>query len=464
MKIGDFSVTSSSAASQSLYQRADIRDNVIKPTARLSSGYRVTRAADDVAAYAIGSRIRTENAALRQATQNVSRATSDLQIADGVMARQQDLLTRMKVLAVNASSDHLGDSERALLDVEFQALKNEACRIANDTEVNGRHITGSNCNSIIPFEDFSMDFVLATRNPDFATEGQSDANQNNNGFADGGEFVEIDFAFTNAGSTTVDNIQFNNATISDMSLSADPGAGFGGFRYNNSNAFGSLAAGASATTGSGSDLDIEFALGSDGQSFDISLDLYYEIGGTSYSVEVTFGSATIGEIDEGYSMPLKSVVKSWVDDDLVLDPRVGSGILPGEDGIAATLPDLTIDDIHASLPDVTIETLDDAESAMDILDSSLETLVDNRAYVGSLMSRMEHTSNHLGTTIESLTQSEAEYLAADIAKELTTLNNGLALMNTALETLSRWYEGSTNNVLALIRAPDAVAENGAELE
>src|SRR3546814_13535912 len=89
---------------------------------------------------AIGSRLNSEIQALRQATVNAGQAASMLQIADGAMARTSDILTRMKTLTVQASSDQLGNTERGMLDTEYQALLSEIDRIDLDTEFNGNRL------------------------------------------------------------------------------------------------------------------------------------------------------------------------------------------------------------------------------------------------------------------------------------------------------------------------------------
>ena len=63
-------------------------------------------------------------------------AGSMLQIADGAMSRANDILTRMKALAVQAASGHLSNVERGMLNTEYTALRNEISRIGNDTEFN----------------------------------------------------------------------------------------------------------------------------------------------------------------------------------------------------------------------------------------------------------------------------------------------------------------------------------------
>src|SRR5690606_2437080 len=108
--------------------------------AKLSSGTRVVSARDDAASLAIGSRLNAEVHALRQASVNAGQAISMLQIGEGAMREVQDILIRMKTLAVQASSGQLSATERRMLDNEYQALLAEVDRIAEDTEFNGNQL------------------------------------------------------------------------------------------------------------------------------------------------------------------------------------------------------------------------------------------------------------------------------------------------------------------------------------
>src|SRR5690606_5936364 len=108
--------------------------------AKLSSGSRVVTAKDDAAAMAIGNRMNVEVNALKQASVNAGQAVSMLQIADGAMSKVQDILVRMKTLAVQAGSGQLSGTERGMLDTEYQALVSEIDRIASDTEFDGHQL------------------------------------------------------------------------------------------------------------------------------------------------------------------------------------------------------------------------------------------------------------------------------------------------------------------------------------
>ena len=141
--------------------------------AKLSSGTRVVSAKDDAASLAVGSRLRAEVVALKQASVNAGQASSMLQIADGALSTIGDILVRAKSLAVQSASGQLSQTERNVLDAEFQALKSEIDRISNDTEFNGTSlIKGADLNDVSSastLQNFgiqSVQFDTATHNVD----------------------------------------------------------------------------------------------------------------------------------------------------------------------------------------------------------------------------------------------------------------------------------------------------------
>ena len=116
--------------------------------AKLSAGRRVLSARDDAAAMAIGSRLAAETSGLKQAQVNAGQGSSMLQIADGGMARINDVLTRMKSLAMQAGSDSLSVPGRSAINMEFQALASEIDRISEDTEFAGTKLLDGSTSSV----------------------------------------------------------------------------------------------------------------------------------------------------------------------------------------------------------------------------------------------------------------------------------------------------------------------------
>ncbi|MGE0642073.1 MAG: flagellin [Nitrospira sp.] len=108
---------------------------------RLSSGLRVTRAADDAAGLGLSESLRAQIRSINQATRNASDGISLTQIADGAAATIGSLLARLRELSSQSASGTVGNTERSYIDQEFIALRSEIDRIAQVTEFNGQALT-----------------------------------------------------------------------------------------------------------------------------------------------------------------------------------------------------------------------------------------------------------------------------------------------------------------------------------
>lgn len=111
----------------------------------LASGSRITSAGDDAAGYAISESLRGQARSLRQAKQNSENATGLIQVAEGGLSEQNNILVRLRELAIQSASDTVGDDEREFLDTEFQQLVKEFDRIAKTTTYGQKKLlTGTN--------------------------------------------------------------------------------------------------------------------------------------------------------------------------------------------------------------------------------------------------------------------------------------------------------------------------------
>lgn len=108
--------------------------------AKLSSGSRITKAADDAAGLAISEKMKSEIRSAQQANRNANDAVSMVQVAEGGLNETSNILTRMRELAIQSSSDTVGDSERGMANLEYQQLKSEMDRISQVTEFNGKKL------------------------------------------------------------------------------------------------------------------------------------------------------------------------------------------------------------------------------------------------------------------------------------------------------------------------------------
>ncbi len=104
---------------------------------RLASGNRITEAGDDAAGLSISENLRAQIRSMTQAERNANDGISFVQVAEGGLSEVGNILIRMRELAVQASSDTVGDRERGFIDQEIQSLIGEVDRIANVTNFNG---------------------------------------------------------------------------------------------------------------------------------------------------------------------------------------------------------------------------------------------------------------------------------------------------------------------------------------
>jgi len=121
---------------------------------RLSSGLRITRAADDAAGLGVSETLRAHIRSINQATRNANDGISLTQVADGAAATIGNLLSRLRELSSQASSGTVGSTERSYLDQEFVSLRSEIDRIASVTEFNGQALLSGTTNSFEVFIGF----------------------------------------------------------------------------------------------------------------------------------------------------------------------------------------------------------------------------------------------------------------------------------------------------------------------
>ncbi|MBY0470372.1 flagellin FliC [bacterium] len=104
---------------------------------KLSSGSRINKAGDDAAGLAISEKLKADIRSMKQASRNANDGVSLIQVAEGAMNEQSNILIRLRELSIQGASDTIGDVERGFIDKEVQSLKEEFDRIAQVTEFNG---------------------------------------------------------------------------------------------------------------------------------------------------------------------------------------------------------------------------------------------------------------------------------------------------------------------------------------
>ena len=362
--------------------------------AKLSSGTRVVSARDDAASMAIGARLNSQVEALKTATVNVGQANSMLQIADGGMATINDVLTRMKTLAVQSASGNLSDTERGFLNDEFQALDLEITRVAASTAFNGKQLlSGQNAWGVDP-----------------------GAVGTNIEAADGiaGFTVNNDATFTSNDDTI--SITFDNAN-NIMTLTNTDNANF--------SQSVDLTALSTATIPTGSTANVEFG------DLGITLTLNSEF---AFGTDITANN-TFDVVDQPGA-------------DVSLDFQIGSGN-------SATVDRLTFDLTAVSsaalgVGALNVDTQVNAQAAIAGVDTAIDTLQAARAAVGVGQNRLDFAAQNLASSQENNEAARSTLMDLDVAAEMTKFTSKQILVQSGVAMLAQANQ-MPQNLLRLLQ-------------
>jgi len=131
-------ISTNTAANTALRYLNDNTDAQTENLARIASGSRITKSADDAAGLAIGTRMQTDVATLEQARTNTDHGVSVLSTADGGMSSISDILQRMKSLSAQSISGTVSATELGFIQAEIDALVTEIDDITAATAFNGQ--------------------------------------------------------------------------------------------------------------------------------------------------------------------------------------------------------------------------------------------------------------------------------------------------------------------------------------
>ena len=357
---------------------------------KLSSGTRVVTAKDDAASLAIGKGLEVEVESLKQAQVNAGQAQSMLQIADGALSTVSDILTRMKALAVQASSGQYSATERGFLNDEFATLRSEIDRIAQDTEFNGTTLLNGSTT-------FTAGTVGSAIGADDGVEQFVFANDPGGSFVSDTDTLEIDFA---SNVMTVTN-QVTGATQSVSGITAAPNAGE--FLDVNFSDFGlTVQLNSLFNAGSTINANNEFIAGA---------------GGTANALQLTF--------------------------------RVGTGT-GATDEVTFNLQRASVSNLDAQLATADLTTVANAELTMNDLDTAVDKINDIRAEVGTQQNRIGFASANLASSVENTEAARSNLLDLDVAKEISTFTSEQILMQAGVSMLAQANQ-MPQNLLSLLQ-------------
>lgn len=141
-------INTNTAAMKALTSLDRTSRSLSKTFSALSSGLRISKAADDAAGLGVAENLKAASSSADVAARNINDGISVISVAEGASAQVGDILTRMRELAVQGASDTLDTNSRSYVQNEFSALSSEVDRIAGVTEFNGTALTDGSTASL----------------------------------------------------------------------------------------------------------------------------------------------------------------------------------------------------------------------------------------------------------------------------------------------------------------------------
>ena len=376
-----------------------------KSLERLSSGYRVNRAADDAAGLAISEKMRGQVRGLNQAVRNAQDGISMMQTAEGALQEVHSSLQRMRELAVQAASDTYTASDRAELQKEISQLEKEIDRISSTTEFNTKVLLNGNLSSATTATGTILESAKLVVSSAAATGASKLVDLEKDG---GG----------NLGFASGDVIKFE-AVVNGVSKSVS-------YTIVSGSTLGLLTSGLAATgwistaTVTGGKIEIGAANGTENH-----------IAGLTVTVKSSAGEekTTASRYLDQFMITTKATDQSGDD-----AARLAIGANASQ---TLTVGISKVDSISLGIKDLNIESQSRANVAIRVLDEALSEVSTNRAELGAFQNRLDITISNLGAVSENLTAAESRIRDVDMAAEMMSFTKFNILNQASIAMLAQ---------------------------
>ena len=389
-------IATNNAALNAAASASSVNRDMETSMARLSSGKRINSAADDAAGVAISSRLSSEIRGTDQAIRNSLDGQALIDTAEGAHAEIENILQRMREIAVQSANDTNNSQDRANLQAEMDAMGVEIDRIAGTTTWAGANLMNGGTNG----KDFSFQVGSAV----------GDKNQ-----------IEVN----------IDGMTMSDLSIGQSTTSSAYTLGEAAFNISSSdgtNADGVLTF--TTTTGAEADTIVldELETGQDGTLTILNTALNNKTTVISLdgdNLQNTVDNLNAGLKDQG--------VVAYISED---------------DHITLNLNEVAA--VTTASTSVDVSTGDDARSGITALDAAIKQVNVQRSELGAISNRLNHTVNNLTNISSNLSAAKGGIEDADFAVETTNLAKNQILQQASTAMLAQ-ANASQQNVLALLR-------------
>ena len=391
-----------------------------KSTEKLSSGYKINRAADDAAGLSISEKMRKQIRGLTQASSNAQDGISAVQTAEGALNEVQDMLQRMNELAVKAANGTNSEDDRNYIQDEVNQLIKEIDRVSTTTKFNETYLLkgddtvkftppGTNLKTAAGTAgdaDVKQTYTLTIAPNSFKTEGgKSDVT-----FSLMGKNFSVRLEETDDNKTLATKLAkaMNENKITDSNVGAFTASADDAGKI-------TLTAAKNGVVADTTVIKADAELTAKGTGV-LTLDLHVGADSTSdnqISVDIKQMSATVLGLKTGNS---------------------------------------TTGDATGNLDTLLVNGKDDknARAAIDTIASALQEVSKQRSALGAAQNRLEHTISNLDNVVENTTSAESSIRDTDMATEMVKYSNNNILAQAGQAMLAQANQ-SNQGVLSLLQ-------------
>nr|WP_300858973.1 flagellin [uncultured Acetatifactor sp.] len=414
-----------------------------KATEKLSSGYKINRAADDAAGLAISEKMRKQIRGLTQASANAQDGISAVQTAEGALTEVHDMLQRMNELAVKAANGTMSESDRAAIQSEVDQLVTEIDRVSNTTKFNETYLLkGSNggtagkltyklataaMNSAGVTSDINFDGKTGTASKAMTSVSNLALNGTT---VPGGGTSQIASQVSTTTSISGKAIKIGQTTYLFVSNTTKTNAASTASKLSVNAAVEKLNEAANVT-------------GGDLKAFS-SMDAMMAAIKHEYGEDIK----TVTSYTEGSTVKLKFEAFADVNDAIDLSLHVGADS-SDDNKIAMNIAQMSARGLGVNGLDLSGDNDKKATAAIDVIADALQKVSDQRATLGAIQNRLEHTIANLDNVVENTTAAESQIRDTDMATQMVTYSNNQILAQAGQAMLAQSNQ-SNQGVLSLL--------------
>ena len=409
-----------------------------KSTEKLSSGYKINRAADDAAGLSISEKMRKQIRGLSQASDNAEDGISCVQTAEGALTEVHSMLQRMNELAVKAGNGTMSEDDRQNVQDEIDQLVDEIDRVSETTKFNETYLLKGD------------DTGAKTYSASYKTPVTNDI-----GYA--ANKTATDLAWYAEGGTTkltLDELKSDYLEVgTDGKVALKEGKKLyteaadttGQYGAQKKDKIAAVADIQDVLTVKSTALTLQ-----DGTAVkEADLANYFDADGT-YKGGL-YKAATDGTATEVGAEQIANYVKVTASNasDLLLSFQVGADTT-SENKITVAMQSMSAKSIGVDQLKVTGSDSTNADKAVDTISDAIKKVSKQRSALGAVQNRLEHTISNLDNVVENTTSAESRIRDTDMAEEMVSYSKNNILMQAGQSMLAQANQ-QNQGVLSLLQ-------------